>query len=492
MMGHQPKVQKKLFYTKLNLDQRIRKDHILRKINRHVNFDFIYKQVEATYGQKGNVSVPPPVILKMMLLLILYNVRSERELMATIPERLDWLWFLGYDLDDQIPDHSVLSKARARWGVAAFKIFFERIVWQCVDAGLVDGSKLFMDGCLIQANASNNSVVNKESLTRYLNKSYQTLESRLDQEQDDPNDDDDPKPGAANKKHVSTTDPDASVTRMGKGKSKLKYQVHRAVDDKCEIITATDVTAGSVNEAHRLKLLLRRHHQNTGRKAQICVADSKYGTIENYLVCFDLGVKSHFESFERTHRGSGRRKGIFPKEAFIYNRDDDSFSCPAGQTLKRRRFSRQRQQYEYYMPNKMCRGCRLREQCTRSSMGRSLKRHLRQDDLDIMVEQSQSPAAKRDIKTRQHLMERSFARATRYGLHRARWRRLWRVQIQEYLTASIQNLMVLLRHIKDPSAALSRRVNRPRIDNLFINLHAQVLAMSKALAYRSKRIAYSF
>ena len=492
MMGRQPRVQKRLFYTKFNLDRRIRKDHILRKINKHINFDFIYNQVKDTYGSKGNVSVPPPVILKMMLLLILYNVRSERELMATIAERLDWLWFLGYDLDDQIPDHSVLSKARARWGVAAFKALFERIVWQCVDAALVDGSKLFMDGCLIQADASNNSVVNKESLTRYLNKSYQTLESRLDQEQDERNDDDDPKPGAANKKHISTTDPDASVSRKGKGKSKLKYQVHRGVDDKCEIITATEVTPGSVNEAHRLKSLLKRHHQNTGRKAQICVADSQYGTIRNYLSCYDLGIRSHFESLEKAHRGSGRQKGIFPKEAFIYNRDDDTFSCPAGQTFKRRRFSHQRQQYEYYIPKKMCRDCRLGEQCTRSSMGRSLKRHLRQDDLDIMLEQAQSPAAKRDIKTRQHLMERSFARATRYGLQRARWRRLWRVQIQEYLTATIQNLMVLLRHVKEPSAALSRRVNRPRIHIALINLSVQVFAMSKALANRSRQIVCSF
>jgi transposase len=492
MMGWQPKLQKKLFYSKFNLDRRIRKDHILRKINKHINFDFIYNQVKATYGSKGNVSVPPPVILKMMLLLILYNVRSERELMSTIPERLDWLWFLGYDLDDQIPDHSVLSKARARWGVVAFKAFFERIVWQCVDAGLVDGRKLFMDGCLIQANASNNSVVNKESLTRYLNKSYQTLESRLDTQPDDGDDDDDPKPGAANKKHISTTDPDASVTRMGKGKSKLKYQVHRGVDDKCEIITATEVTSGSVNEAHRLKLLLSRHHQSTGRKAQICVADSKYGTIENYLACFDLGVNSHFESVERAQRGSGRQKGILPKEAFIYNQDDDSFSCPAGQKLKRRSFNGQRQQYEYCMSKKICNCCRLREQCTRSSMGRSLKRHLRQEDLDVMLKQAKSPAAKRDIKTRQHLMERSFARATRYGLQRARWRRLWRVQIQEYLTATIQNLMVLLRHVKEPSAALSRRVNRPRIHIALINLSVQVFAMSKALAYRSRQIVYSF
>jgi transposase len=98
-----------------------------------------------------------------MLLLILYNVRSERELMNTLPMRLDWLWFLDYDLDSEIPNHSVLSKARNRWGVEAFQRFFERIVWQCVEAGLVDGSKIFMDSSLVQADASNNSVINVNS-----------------------------------------------------------------------------------------------------------------------------------------------------------------------------------------------------------------------------------------------------------------------------------------------------------------------------------------
>ena len=93
---------------------------------------------------------------------------------------------------------------------------------------------------------------------------------------------------------------------------------------------------------------------------------------------------------------------------------------------------------------------------TKSSTGRSLKRHLRQDELDAMLELAQSPAAKRDLKTRQHLMERSFARGSRYGLQRARWRRLWRVRIQEYLTASIQNILVLIRNIKEPAAALGK------------------------------------
>ena len=146
-----------------------------------------------------------------MLLLIFYNVRSERELVLTIPERNDWLWFLDYDIDDDIPNHSVLSKARTRWGVECFKVFFERIVWQCVLAGLIDGRKLFMDSSLVQADASNNSVVNKESLKRYLNKSYQILESRLEEQQQSSGSDEQPKSGTANQKYISTTAPDRSI-----------------------------------------------------------------------------------------------------------------------------------------------------------------------------------------------------------------------------------------------------------------------------------------
>ncbi len=124
MMGYQPDTQPKLFYHSFNLDERIPANSVLRKIRGLIDFDFIYHEVKEFYGGKGNVSVPPPVILKMMLLLILYNVRSEREFMNTLPMRLDWLWFLDYDLDSEIPNHSVLSKARNRWGVEAFQRFF--------------------------------------------------------------------------------------------------------------------------------------------------------------------------------------------------------------------------------------------------------------------------------------------------------------------------------------------------------------------------------
>jgi len=122
-MGHQYDAQPKLFYHSFTLDDRIPATSVLRKIRKHIDFEFIYQEVKDCYGEKGNVSVPPPVILKMMLLLILYNVRSERELMNTLPMRLDWLLFLDYDLDSEIPNHSVLSKARNRWAWRLFSAF---------------------------------------------------------------------------------------------------------------------------------------------------------------------------------------------------------------------------------------------------------------------------------------------------------------------------------------------------------------------------------
>ena len=442
MMGHQSDYQHKFFITGFNLEKRIRNDHPLRKIKEKVDFDFIYKEVKDFYGYKGNVSVPPPVILKMMLLLVLYNVRSERELIDTIPERLDWLWFLGYDLEDDIPHHSVLSKARARWGVQAFKSFFDRIVWQCIEAGLIDGSKIFIDSSLVDADASNNSVVDTEEIERYLNESFRRLESRLDEIKAEKN-------TPADSRYISTTDPDASVTRHSGNKSTLQYKTHRAIDGKHEIITATKVTPGSVDDGHLLEEMIDTHEQNTQQKLETAVADSKYGTKDNFLLCHDRKIKAHIPSLEKTHRGTGRKKGIFPKEAFCYDPETDTFTCPAGQILQRRNYYKKRQHYEYKASEKVCAQCELREQCTKSKSGRTLKRHIRQDELDLMLKEAESRNARRDIKHRQDLSERSFAWSTRYGYKRARWRSLWRMQIQDFLITAVQNITILIKQPKD-------------------------------------------
>jgi len=153
MMGlHQP--QPELFSYRVNLEKRIRADHPLRQVAALIDFSFVRAEVASAYGHNGNVSVDPVILLKLMFLLFWYDVPSERELMSVIPERLDYLWFLGYGLDDQIPDHSVLSKARARWGKEVFESLFVRTVAQCVEAGLVDGSKLHVDASLVDADAA--------------------------------------------------------------------------------------------------------------------------------------------------------------------------------------------------------------------------------------------------------------------------------------------------------------------------------------------------
>jgi transposase len=456
-MGQEEGFQPKLFYHQINLEQRVPKDHTLRKIQERIDFDFVYGEVKDTYGDNGNVSIPPPVILKMMLLLVFYNVRSERELMETIPLRLDWLWFLGYDLDSEVPDHSVLSKARARWGVEAFRSFFERVVWQCVEAGLVDGSKVFIDSSLVDANASNNSVVDTQSLKVHLRGVYEKLEGRL-AEPWESTDRWRTSYEKKNNRYISTTDPDAAI--VNRGKPKLSYQVHRAVDGRAEVITATETTAGDVNEAHVMVPLLESHHANTGRGAEAVVGDSKYGTIENFLACHDRGIEAHIPDLRETSVKRTEGLKIFSEEQFQYDPQSDTYRCPAGNRLKPKSLHSNRQSRDYAAPRKVCAVCSLREQCTRNKSGRTIKRHLRQEELDRMREGSRSARAKRDIKIRQHLMERSYARGTWYGFDRARWRRLWRVEIQEYLIAAIQNIEVLLKYGGQPKKSLLVKVNQ--------------------------------
>jgi transposase len=445
MMGHQPPPQDNLFSYGVSLDQRVRANHPLRKVEEVLDLEFTYNKVKDFYGYNGQVSVPPPVIVKLMLLLVLYNVRSERELMATVPERLDWLWFLGYTLETPIPDHSVLSKARRRWGPDLFKELFERVILQCAEAGLVDGSKVFVDSSLVDADASNNSVVDTHSLRRHLNKSYRELEKRLAEVKDDEGSGSGPSSGSeVNKRYVSTTDPDAAIVR--RGTSRLRYQFHRAVDPKAEVITATDVTAGDVNEAHRMVGLMDSHQNNTGMKAETIVADSKYGTIENLLDCKDRGVRPHMPALKDKTANSSSRAGIFPETAFEYDESTDTYRCPGGNVLQRKKVHPKRNSVDYGASRRDCAACELKSRCTRNRDGRTVKRHFRQQELEAMLEVTRSSASKRDIKTRQHLMERSFGRGYRYGMKRARWRRLRWVTIQEYLTATVQNIETLIRY----------------------------------------------
>ena len=181
MMGDQ-KSEPQLFNYAVNLEKRVRANHPLRRVKEAIDFSFVRKEVAHCYGRNGNESVAPEVILKMMFLLFFDDIKSERELMEVIGERLDYLWFLDYELEEKIPDHSVLSKARARWGREVFENLFVRTVGQCVEAGLVDGSKLHVDASLIDADAAKESVIKAAPpLIAALKRAYRATESKLEE-----------------------------------------------------------------------------------------------------------------------------------------------------------------------------------------------------------------------------------------------------------------------------------------------------------------------
>jgi transposase len=430
--------QKELFSYQVDLDRRVHADHPLRRVRTMVDFGFVRPAVAHTYGTNGHESADPVVLVKLMFLLFQENVRSERELMRRLPERLDWLWFLGFGLEEEVPHHSVLSKARARWGRALFEDLFVRTVQQCVEAGLVDGAKVHLDGSLIDADASRDSVVKADAKTiARIRAAYGAQERKLDES----------KPPSArcetNRTLVSTTDPDAPCVSKGpqSGTARPRYKHHRMVDDRCGVITAVTTTAGDVAEPRETLPLLAQHEANTGKEVTACVADRAYGTVETYCALVAQGVRPHMAPMQPAGHKSD---GLFTKEDFRYDEAADVYVCPVGQHLKPKRSHLRRKMTDYVGDKKVCARCALRAQCTRSKLGRSVARHWREAELEIAHAFARLPEAQADRRRRRHLMEGSFAHAANhYHFKRARWRRLWRQQIQDWLIAAVQNISLL-------------------------------------------------
>ena len=125
----------KLYYYNLSLDRLVPEDHLLRRIAAAVDFSFVRRLCRPFYSHTGQPSVDPVVIFKMMLIGYLYGITSERRLAQEVSMHLGYRWFLGYDFDVPTPNHSVLSKARARFGPEVFEGFFRRSIDLCREAG---------------------------------------------------------------------------------------------------------------------------------------------------------------------------------------------------------------------------------------------------------------------------------------------------------------------------------------------------------------------
>ena len=436
MMGKPKKPQAKLFYHGVSLERRVPKEHPLRKIKQCLDFDFIRSQVTDLYGTNGNQSVDPSVILKLMFLLFYENIKSERALMRQLPLRLDWLWFCDYDLDEDTPDHSVLSKARKRWGPEVFEQFFMNILEQCIDAGLVDGETIYIDSSTIAGNADIDKV--RPQLRKVSEELVDKLEESIE-----------PQPCEDNaqenelEKRVNPADSDARIGRKY-GKSTLGYKDHRGVDDKHGIITATITTPANVNDDKLLADVIASHRFKTGTKAKNAVADKGYGTAANYKYLQENNITSCIPH----QRRKSFQDDDFTSDNFIYDSIGDCYICPAGEKLKFFCTNKTKGTSQYRAQRETCQRCDYFKRCvTGKKTGRSVQRNP-----DMMYYHwADGCLTKHEryrlMSRRKYKAEGSFADgANNYGFKRARWRGLDKMEIQNLMIAAIQNLGKLLRY----------------------------------------------
>ena len=236
MMGHQSRSESLFYYFRL--EDQVPENHLLRLIDRHVNFDLIRAKLKDSYSDTGRPSIDPELLLRLLLVGYLYGVRSERKLVEELRMHLAWRWFTGLGFDQEIPHHSMFSKNRhGRFQESnLFQELFEEIVARCVEAGLVRGEHMSVDGSFIQANADHHRRVAPEQLAEVAKVNCTVREYLAELEQENPVESPVPQ-----QEKVSTTDPDSTYATKG-GPARLGYYDNYLVDNSSCIIVGVQAT----------------------------------------------------------------------------------------------------------------------------------------------------------------------------------------------------------------------------------------------------------
>ena len=459
-MQGEKRFEPKLFYD-ISLSEFIGDDHFLVKLDDVLSLEWIRKRTRSYYSHTGKPSIDPVVLIKMLLVGYLYDIRSERRLVEEVRLNLAYRWYVGYDLDEEIPDHSVFSKARARFGEGLFCELFEKILKECVKAGLVSGDGILVDSTLVRADASLNSVIDvalpPEKYWRELDQDEKRTDSPRGMKPKDGeasqvgshfNQTVDPKKlgkrrrdrDAAYLRRRSKTDPDATIHyRPGMG-SFLSYKVHIAVDTS-GIITAVTASPSAEHDTSRLPELLGSHARTLGLPPAVA-ADSTYGTSEALTFLQSKGIKTAIPPMPA--RG---HPGCFPKSAFIHDRKNDLYICPEGKSLRRRAKYKKTGQIFYKARGEDCAFCPSRDKCIsgKGARVRSITR-IDGDHFDNAREYLCSTNGKALFSLRKTVVEGVFGQSkTFHGLSRAKMRGLEKMRIQALLTTTVINIKKLVR-----------------------------------------------
>jgi len=472
--------------TNVSLEELVLHDHFYRHVEATLDLSFVREFVQETYAGIGRPSIDPVVFFKLQLVMFFEGLRSERQLMRHAADRLSVRWYVGYDLNELLPDHSSLTRIRERYGLDIFRRFFEQIVEQCQQVGLIWGRELYFDGTKVAANAGKESVKPRFAVEAHLGGLFNTEavepveEAEQQIPQEEPVGSDVPvqlpvslssaayeelsqhnaerhdwieEVGAQDRRvkgrsyqriadlQVSTTDPDATIMRS-KGGVDLGYHTHYVVDGgRDRIIVAALVTPAEVMDNQPMLDLLWRTRFRWKLWPRQVTGDKKYGTEENLVAIEDQGIRAYIPIPDMDHRTE-----FLSSKEFQYDAERDVYVCPAGIELHFAPWHSTERSRRYRAYAKDCNHCPLKAQCTTSTQGRSLCRSVDEACLEGVRAYQQTGPYKKALRKRQVWVEPLFAEGKDWhGMRRFRLRRLWRVNCEALMRAAGQNLKRLLK-----------------------------------------------
>jgi transposase len=434
----------------VSLEELVPKDHFYRRLESEIDLSFVRDLVAPLYAGGGRPSVDPVVFFKLQLVMFFENLRSERQLMRVVADRLSLRWYLGYDLHESLPDHSSLTRIRERYGLEVFRGFFDRIVEMCVEAGLVWGEDLFVDSTTVRANAAKAALVPRFAAQEHVDALFDggsagddAGDTRVATDAALPGADDadlrarnaakedfissagrygtksrTPNPKKISDHVVNRTDPDACLVGQLKGTARMGYKAHYVVDGgRARVILTALVTKADVKDNQPMLDLvwhttfrwkLRPHH---------VTGDSVYGTIPNVKALEQAGIRAYMPVIDYTW---GKR-ALFRKDDFAYEPERDVYRCPAGEVLRNTGARKKLRLTRYVADPEVCNSCPLKSRCTEGKSGRAVNRNFDEEYFEKVKGYYGLEAYKKAMRKRKVWIEPMFAEAKQWhGVDRVR------------------------------------------------------------------------
>lgn len=422
------------------IENLVKKDHILRKIDEYIDFNFIYDLVEDKYClDNGRPSIDPVVLFKMILVGYLFGIRSERRLTEEVHHNVAYRWFLGYGLEDKIPDASTISQNRRRrfTGTDIYEKIFDNIVEQAIKHKLITGKIMYVDSTHIKANANIGKFTNEQvevAIPEYIDELEKAVTEAREAHGQKELKKNEKIPEIKDRK-VSTTDPDSGYMFRERKPKGFFYLNHMAVDGENNLIASVFPTTAAINDAVPFLGIIERLKEEF--EVKYVGADAGY-----YTAAIAKGLKKLGVTAAIAKRLGPKPAGKMSKLNFVYVEELDIYVCPEGYSLNYKTTTREGYK-EYCSQKEICDKCPKREKCIYDKQNiRTIRRHVWQEYLtEIDRFKEKTELGKRIYKRRKETIERAFADLKElHGFRYARFRGLEKMNEQCLLTAAAYNI----------------------------------------------------